>query len=138
MPVLRLPLCQSDNQHRDEVLPRCTASPVFCITPRVFGILPWTVPSPAEKIGGLDKGLTTLSRNKTQIVTKTSTKGTSRKNMTPCSERRKEPASPIRLLIVFQENLTIRNMERENHVRSTQSSPNSKGTTRLQHNSTRY
>ena len=33
--------------------------------------LPWTVPSPTEIRGGLGKWLTTLSRKKKQIVTKT-------------------------------------------------------------------
>ena len=68
--------------------------------------LPWTVPSPAEKRGGLGKGLTTLSRKK-QIVTKTSTKGTllnlgeggpPGESMTPCSESREEATSPIPFL----------------------------------------
>ena len=68
--------------------------------------MPWTVPSPAEKRGGLGKGLTTLSRKK-QIVTKTSTKGTllnlgeggpPGESMTPCSEIRKEATSPIPFL----------------------------------------
>ena len=68
--------------------------------------LPWTVPSPAEKRGGLGKGLTTLSRKK-QIVTKTSTKGTllnlgeggpPGESMTSCSESRKEATSPIPFL----------------------------------------
>ena len=68
--------------------------------------LPWTVPSPAEKRGGLGKGLKTLSRKK-QIVTKTSTKGTllnvgeggpPGESMTPCSESRKEATSPIPFL----------------------------------------
>jgi len=48
-------------------------------------------------------------------------------NMTLCSERRKEADA----------NLKIRNMEHENHVRSTQNSPYSKRTTGLQHQNTR-
>ena len=69
--------------------------------------MPWTVPSPAEKRGGLGKGLTTLSRKEKQIFTKTSTKGTllnlgeggpPGESMTPCSESRKEATSPIPLL----------------------------------------
>ena len=99
------------------------------------------VPRPAEKRGGLGKGLTTLSRKK-QIVTKTSTKGTllnlgeggpPGESMPPCSESRKEATSPISFLSYIKN----QNMERENHVRSKQSSPNSKGTTGLQHHSIR-
>ena len=72
----------------------------------ILPTLPWTVPSPAEKRGGLGKGLTTLSRKK-HIVTKTSTKGTllnlgeggpPGESMTPCSESRKESTSPIPFL----------------------------------------
>ena len=55
--------------------------------------------------------------------------------MTPCSESRKEATSPIPFLSSKKIKYN-RNIEYGNHVRSKQSSPNSNGTTGLQHNST--
>ena len=68
---------------------------------------PWTVPSPAEKGGGLGKGLQPFHVKKTQIITKQLTKGTllnlgeggpPGESMTPCSESCKEATSLIPFL----------------------------------------
>ena len=85
----------------------CLAICEYIPKTKATSTLPWTVPSPAEKRGGLGKGLTTLSRKTKQIVTKTSTKGTllnlgeggpPGESTTPCSESRKETTSPIPFL----------------------------------------